>query len=120
MRPLFGAQVIGQLGVKRGVVNVYRLSGQLDPAVSEQLWLRVELKDERAAEFEHGRTARDAGDTRKARLSNLRRMWLESQLEAGRYDTSGEDRKAYLETYIQERAASIEPGDPEVDVQPNY
>lgn len=95
-------------------------SGQLDPAVSEQLWLRVELKDERAAEFEHGRTARDAGDTRTARLSQLRRTWLESQLEAGRYDTSGEDRKAYLHAYIQERAASIDSGDPEGDVQAKY
>lgn len=94
--------------------------GQLDPAVSEQLWLRVELKDERAAEFEHGRTARDAGDTGKARLSALRRTWMESQLEAGRYDTSGEDRKAYLLTYIQERAASIDSGDHEGDVQAKY
>lgn len=84
---------------------------KLDPAVSEQMWLRTTLKEEMAQEFERGADAQAADNDRALALSNLRHAWMKRQLEAGRYDISDEDRSAYLKAHMDERAALIE--DPE-------
>ncbi|ALG29536.1 hypothetical protein AOZ07_11465 [Glutamicibacter halophytocola] len=96
----------------------------LDPAVSEQLWLRVALIEEHDAEFRAGHEALSQRNELRAALgsrsesskkflrldtsvrrSNLRRQWLKSKRAAGDYDLGDEDRSAYTKVVIAERAA---------------
>lgn len=128
-KALAGAQHFADSQVPNGIGKAWlnEFGDHLDPAVSEQLWLRVALLEARDAEYISGRailTERNDLETaagfvdkhgskfkkldRELRCSNKRREWLDTKLTAGDYDISNEDHSAYLKAVIDENAAQLD------------
>ncbi|MBP1325072.1 hypothetical protein JOF28_000304 [Leucobacter exalbidus] len=137
-RALADAQHFDDSRVPSGIGKAWldEFGDYLDPAVNEQLRLRVALLEARDAEYTAGRavlTERSGLETaggfvdrhaprfkkidRELRCSNKRREWLVAKLTAGDYDISDEDRSAYLKAVIDENAAQIDQPNHESDQQ---